>query len=583
MRFAIVLYAGAAFFSSLTGRALLGDESTAETPAAAASSDVPDIVYIDPVEYVPAPLRQPITITIDTMSLDAACQRISEQTGIRFMFDENSLADQGISIDEDVDGRASGEPLYLLLDRLFENVAGVQLDWMAAADGVVIASKDACDWQTSTRSYPIGDLVKDSSPEALIEIVRNMTGGPWEDSWEPMSDEDEQIAVLGNTLIVRESDRRHREIAMLLDALRKPGRERRVGEPGSHATLLGDLQQECTLKAPSTPLSSIVQKLNDDYGLRIWIDEQALSDQGISSDEELAAIAQNLTIGAALNRMLQNVAGVELQTIAQSGQLRVTTSEGADERPRTVVFDVSGVCGRSGAQIAALIVALKRVCRGNWRKDEAPVDVMLPMIGQGLIVARCDEAAALSIREFLAELRKQDSPAPVEEPATGNSPEPVIVYYRMEQETADRLVDLLPTIVAPGSWQTTVNSAGERTDLQSGGSGTIAAIQLDNPEDGEPGNQSIGSASEPSLESETGSESKSNPHNSKSVSVAFLIVRHSPDVQVEIKRHLELVIHAARRDPATDGWTFLPRVSKRVNWSGGFGGGHFSYNVWGNF
>ena len=359
MRFAaVLLVVGSLFGSNPSSRELLGNDSPAESAGASEQATVPDVIYIDPVDYVPESLRRPITITIDPMPLDAACRRISDLTGIRFMFDKSSLSDQGISPEEDVEARAHGEPVYLLLDRLFENVAGVQLDWIAAADGLEVLSKDDCEWRRSIKSYPIGDLLDGSSPDDVIEVVRSMTGRHWEHRWKPIDDDDRQIAVFGNTLIVRQSDRCHREIDMLLDALRKPGRERRVGEPALHATLLADLQQKCTLMALGTPLSLAVQQLNSDYGLGIWIDERALNYEGISSDEEVVAIAQQLTIDSALKRMLQNVAGVELDTIAQYGQLRVTTLARADKLPRTVIFDVSDICGQSREQVAALIVAL---------------------------------------------------------------------------------------------------------------------------------------------------------------------------------------------------------------------------------
>jgi RNA polymerase sigma factor (sigma-70 family) len=100
------------------------------------------------------------------------------------------------------------------------------------------------------------------------------------------------------------------------------------------------LESETTIEFPGNPLRDVMDYLRQMHDIPVVIDEQALSDQGISSDEEVNLVISGVSLESAMNIILENVAGVPLDYIVKDEILRITTREQADQFLETRVYSV---------------------------------------------------------------------------------------------------------------------------------------------------------------------------------------------------------------------------------------------------
>lgn len=555
---------GVAFVLVLCVQAGFGGAEIKAAEPSAQDSEVPAVVYIDAVKFIPEPLRRPITVKFDGVALAEACAVIGEQAGLRVVIEEAELNHFGINSSDRVSGSALDEPACLVLDRILEYVAGVPLDWEVQGRLLLITSRETADERRVTRSYNVRSLLTAGfTMDGIIECLYSATDGPWFDR----DGIGGNPAVFGEMLVVDHNERMQREVAALLKALQTPGQERRVNEPASHAELERKLDQEVTVEIGEAPLSAVVDELNDDYSLMLWIDEQALTDQGISADEPVRAIGSQSSLRSVLDRMLDDVAGVRLAAVPDRGRLRITTDELADEMFRTVIYDVADLTGDDPSMMDQLVEVARNSSRENWGWGEGLAGSMITWPEQGLLVARFHQAALLELGRTIAELRMHASPA-------GNSALPdrdaevTTEYFRMDAETANDFVRLLPELVAPGTWRSSVNAEGEPVDLAADGIGVIRMVAAGRIViDGPPVTQDS-AANSREVEGKAGAvddmASVGQTGAYEIVPQTSLIITHRRDVLSAVGELLENVAVRAWREGTEGGWRYVPPSSFRT-------------------
>lgn len=121
-----------------------------------------------------------------------------------------------------------------------------------------------------------------------------------------------------------------------------------------------------------TPLAGIVDFLRAETGLEIQINQSALDDLGLSSDESITCNLRNLSIGVALKLMLRPL---ECSYVVEDGVLHVTTEEEALTHLKPAVHDVRELAGSSKARTVLAMVLQNTVDRGSW----------IPSGGEGVI------------------------------------------------------------------------------------------------------------------------------------------------------------------------------------------------------
>lgn len=577
------LFAIPAFDSQTLAEEPQSGAAPSSAQPAPANGAIPDVVYIDPVDFVPEPLRKHITVEFRGTPLNEACAEIAEKIGADITIDEQALTEQGIDASEAVTGDSADEPAYLLLDRMLEYVRGVRLEWLVENGALRITTGEAHDDINITRVYNVRALLAQGlSMDDVMACIQSCTSG----SWFHCDGIGGNPAEFGDVLLVKQSQRVQREVAALLVALRTPGRERQVGAPSIHRELEQRLERSVTLEFDDVPLSAVVDHLSQEYGLRIAIDHQALSDQGISADEAVSVNVRNVKLRSALNRLLENVVGIRLRIVPSNGQLCITTKEIADDTYFTVVYDVSDLAGHDAFRLEQLIDALKQSSEHNWegiwRDSGFGTITKLPQIGT--FVARFNSSALEEMHQTLASLRASISP-PGTPDLPDESDEISTEYFRMDAETARDLVSLLPELVAPGTWKSTMDADGRLVDLQPDGIGVIriaaaGRVVIDDPplpKPDEPEKQAEEADDATAVHPETAPTPRAGVH--EVVPQTVLIITHRRGVLAEVSKVLGKLSTPAWREGEQGGWRFIPpsNIQDYDDESGfGFGGGFYS-------
>ena len=428
----------------------------------------PPLVYIDPARFVPEPLARPIDLDLADIPLAEAMQRVSEATGLPGRIDVKELDNEGVQVDTIVSDRAESEPAYLLLDRILENVAGVELGWFVDQGILEVTTKLVADDHLVTITDNVRDLLERGyCKDDILDVILNTTSGPWFD----LDGVGGTLEFFGEMLVVRQTSRVQREVAAMLDAIRERGLERRVGEPLTHAELERKLDQVVAAEFSKTSLRELVETLSRDYALRMWIDVTELKNEGITPDNVVSLPAAQLPIRSALHLALADVGGVELWAIVDKNAIRITTKIVADDIMLPVVYDVGDLTDHNSCRMSSLQNAVEHQTSGPWFNLDG-VGGTMESAGNLLVVRQTGRVHA-EIRTLLADLRAGIA----ESQANGwDDRFPIELkthYYRIDTDVADELIWKIPELIAPGTWARTVDEDGETVELAPEGVGTI--------------------------------------------------------------------------------------------------------------
>ncbi|QDT38035.1 hypothetical protein [Stratiformator vulcanicus] len=97
------------------------------------------------------------------------------------------------------------------------------------------------------------------------------------------------------------------------------------------------LEEETRAQFPSTPLRDAIDFLSDYHDINILIDERALLDDGIDSDQEIDLVLDGITLRSALKLMLKPL---NLTYVIEDEVMKITTQTVADDTLSTRVYPV---------------------------------------------------------------------------------------------------------------------------------------------------------------------------------------------------------------------------------------------------
>lgn len=393
---------------------------------------------VDPATLVAAPLAKRVTVEYTDWSIREIAQWITEQQTLPVVIDFAALSDEGIYGDEPLQDSLSDAPLYLLLNRLETH----QLGWYTQDEIVHITTLVEASEQRKTLPYNVGGLFDSGyEPEALIDAIEMATAGSWQDG-------EGGVELLGDVLFIRENDQTHHEVAGLLAALEKPARRTFTFDPPEHETIRDQLLKPIDVDFNQTSLSAAVEALAKQTGLDIRLDEPALNDVGIRSRTPVSLKLSSRSLSTVLAVML---AEIDLTYVLKNGALWVTTRAEAEGLFKSAVFDVRDLC-RDEQESYELINAIQSQTSGPWLDVDGDGGVIV-FAKTGTMVLRHTEQNLQAVTELLERYR---TALKMSKPRPRNIIDPneiVPRYYRMNTETADDLVRLLPELVAPDTWK----------------------------------------------------------------------------------------------------------------------------------
>lgn len=166
-------------------------------------------------DRIEAAMRDATTCAFENRPLRKVLDDLAEKHQINLWIDEETLRDEEISLDQPVTFKASKIALETAL-RLILDPIGLST---FIDDGVLKVTSVACaDEVMQTRVYPVADLVE-TNYAPLKKIIEESTDGKWMRI-------DQEGGVIqpfrkDRLLLIRQTDRCHRQIAGALAALRE--------------------------------------------------------------------------------------------------------------------------------------------------------------------------------------------------------------------------------------------------------------------------------------------------------------------------------------------------------------------------
>lgn len=435
-----------------------------------------DVVRIDPAEFLPPELAQPIDLELVDVPLNKAVKLISERIKAPVFLDQRTLNEVGISNDQPLSESATSEPAFIVLDRMLQNVSGQRLGWYWEDEILHVTTAERQRHMLHTVSYNIRDLLETGyEAEELVDTVQESTRGPWLD----VDGEGGTLQRFGDLLVVRQTWSAQPEVGALLNALRTQGRERAVASAADHR-LHARLNQIVAVDFRETPLSDVVQRLNEQYGAALMLDSRSLQEVGINIDFPLSSTIPNRPLGVVLKYLFDDIGGQSCEAMIHGGRILVTTQERAEGELRTVVYDAHDIVQEdtmSSEDLADLIMAQTE---GPWVEIDGVGGVLARPV-PNLFVIRQTQRVHDEVRRLFAETRKAVADAQaLGKPVDFESSLPDDVetkYYPMDADTADDLLTVLPEAVAPGTWaNSNVDAQGQPLNLQTFGEGTIRKV-----------------------------------------------------------------------------------------------------------
>ncbi|MCA9173473.1 MAG: hypothetical protein KDB14_03220 [Planctomycetales bacterium] len=423
---------------------LAPQESLAE-PAKDAAKPATEIVIpdqpraVDSLQFMPKSVTDPRTVKFDEMALSDVIDWLRNEAKLTVILDQRSLRDADILPSEPVTDQLNNEPLYLLLDRL----GSLGIDWWLSAGVLHLGTSDA-DENLYTKQYNVGDLFdRGHTADNLQEVI---TGAIEPVQWEEVGGGG-TIIVLGDVLFVRQSNRLHRQVAGLLEALRSHGRRTWVDDPAQHEAIREALATPVTANYRNAALLTVVAELGKAAKIDMRLDQQALRESGVRDRLPVTLSFDQQPLRVALDLLTRQY---DLAWHLKHGVLWVTTENRVAEGV-TAVFDVRDLC-RDFSESNALTDAItSQSDPDSWDIVGGPGVIEFPLPG-AMVVHHSErhlDAVLKLLEDYRAALR-------ISKPRVRPESDPKAVitrYYRMPTDVAADLAIALPELLKPETWR----------------------------------------------------------------------------------------------------------------------------------
>lgn len=469
---------------------------------------------IDPATLLPPEMAAKVTLAFDQTPLSEVVTTLKEKLAIDVVLDEVALNDEGIDLDFPVSTRANDEPVYLLLDRMM----GRSLAWDFRGGVLGISTQTAAENRLDSRGYDLSGLLnKGYSARQLESLLSFASSGQWERN----DGVGGTLSIVGDSLIIYQTDVSHREIAGVLAALRTPARQTFIGQASQSVQLREFFKHPVTVEFDQTPLDDALASLSEKIGSTIHIDKLSLSDNGISVDTPVTLSLHERSLHVVLDTLLSPL---ELMCVVEHGELVVTTGTVCEELMALALYDVRDIC-RSEKTSRQLLTTIQEATSGQW-EDVDGLGGGMAFARPGILIVQQtgplhDEILAMIDR--LRTLRQHAEPA-------GERPWERVIetrFHRVPVHVANFLESNLPKLIAPETWR-----SDERPDAP----GTIERISA------APMRLSFPHSPPPKKENEeSGKNSDKEKPAEAQIDTVVLAIQQTADVHEEIPALLQRV------------------------------------------
>lgn len=138
-------------------------------------------------------------------------------------------------------------------------------------------------------------------------------------------------------------------------------------QTASGARILAALDEDTTLEFIETPLTDVVEFLQDLHDIPVKLDRRNLDDLGISTDEPITVNLKGISLRSALRLMLNDL---DLEAVIESEVLLITTAERASAMLDVRVYETRSLKDFPPDALADAITAT--VAPDSWQEAGGP-------------------------------------------------------------------------------------------------------------------------------------------------------------------------------------------------------------------
>jgi len=371
--------------------------------------------------------------------------------GIDLVLDLRALEEAGVESDTPL------RPLKLkqvTLRSVLQHLVGQAELALLVRDGkLVVTTTDRASNELITKIYRIDDLVriKDSDGttvdnyDPLIDLLETVVVP---DTWDAVGGPG-TISGFQGTLVISQTDEVHEEIERTVAALRASRAAQLAGVPPephwadspAQGALRRDFaersKQRETFEFDELPLADALRALGEKFGVQFVLNLKTLEEAGVGSDTPVTAILRQVTLPAALRRIL---APMELTYLLQDEVIVVTTTDQASNELTTVVYPVGDLIGHAAAVAAAdgctlsvfdalIDVVTTTIKPNSWDEVGGPGSAAVLGVGASIAFSQTLEVHGETQR-LLAGLRQVRTPTQQQASASGPSAEAGLLVTR---------------------------------------------------------------------------------------------------------------------------------------------------------
>ena len=373
------------------------DAPKPETPAFTLTFDEEG----QPEAAIRAVLARRVAVDVREMPLREFLAAVRRDCGISTFVNEEAVTDEGVALDTPVTLKLSGVSLKSALRWV---LGPLQLR-MVVREGVVhfTTAAEAVNLRT-TRVYDVSDLIaneKNPEPvlEDLVEAIKASTGGEPDGPWPDFDGEGHGIRPrkLGaaTVLVIEQTDAVHEQLGQMFRdiraALNLPTGDRqrahdsgdlrstgvaRSGDrpqrgdvirflpddaPDSTARILEALERRVAVDFEDVPLTRVAGALSRMCAIPVFLNEQALIDEGVKPETPVTLSASGVTLREALNLSLHPL---QLRALVVDEVLLITTAAEAVNERTCRVYNVTDLVHQDQTDSKGLLF-VERIVEDN--------------------------------------------------------------------------------------------------------------------------------------------------------------------------------------------------------------------------
>lgn len=282
-------------------------------------------------------LAKPVSVDFtDVPILDALASLVKEYH-LPLWIDKAAISEAGIDEKSSVTLRLEGVSLRTVLRLICEPL---QLTWMVRDDALVVTTAVRSASRLETRIYEVGHLLYQNNIDELIEVLTSCIEP---DSWDEVGGPGSVRAIKASrVLVIRQTPSVQSRISILLSEIQEcvsepAERKEPVARQNRPLTIREKLTELCEIDAEEMPLDRVMAKLASQQKIPLWIDHDALHNEGISVDEPVTIRLRGVKLESALNLILKPQ---KLAFVVDEDVLKITTGVQWGQSLTTRTYDV---------------------------------------------------------------------------------------------------------------------------------------------------------------------------------------------------------------------------------------------------